>query len=160
MKLFGFMIVALWLASASSSSKDARRRIVDPVLIGVAVATAIVFPFVGVLIDVILRPPEYLDDVRERELEIRAMERRLGADHRCPYCRSEIESSFLDLPGLHVQAEERVPPLQGAARAALEGLPVFGETEVRSDEPVEDSAPTSVLPRVGRRSRQQASQSP
>ena len=67
-------------------------------LIGVAVATAIVFPFVGVLIYVILRPPEYLDDVRERELEIRAMERRLGADHRCPYCRSEIESSFLICP--------------------------------------------------------------
>ena len=59
-----------------------------------AVATAIVFPFVGVLIYTILRPPEYLDDVRERELEIRAMERRLGADQRCPYCRSEIEPSF------------------------------------------------------------------
>src|SRR6476659_9172208 len=87
-KLFGLMIVALWLASAFFVFKDARRRIADPVLIGVAVATAIVCPFVGVLIYTILRPPEYLDDVRERELEIRAMERRLGADQRCPYCRS------------------------------------------------------------------------
>ena len=159
-KLFGFMIVALlgW-RRRSSSSKDARRRIVDPVLIGVAVATAIVFPFVGVLIYVILRPPEYLDDVRERELEIRAMERRLGADHRCPYCRSEIESSFLICPVCTSKLKNACRRCKAPLEQHWKVCP-YCETEVRSDEPVEDSAPTSVLPRVGRRSRQQASQSP
>ena len=56
------------------------------------------FPFVGALVYTILRPPEYLDDVRERELEIRAMERRLGEDPRCPCCRRQIEPSFLACP--------------------------------------------------------------
>ena len=45
-----------------------------------------------------LRPPEYLSDVRERELEIRAMERRLGADQVCPYCRNPADPSFLSCP--------------------------------------------------------------
>ena len=53
------------------------------------------------------------------------MERRLGADQRCPYCRIGDRGQLPDLPGLHVEAEDRVPPLQGAARAALEGLPVL-----------------------------------
>ena len=99
LKLVGFMVVVLWLASAFFVFKDARRRIADPVLIAVAVATALVFPFVGVLIYTILRPPEYLDDVRERELEISAMEDRLGKrDLHCPGCRPEVDSSFLVCP--------------------------------------------------------------
>jgi RNA polymerase subunit RPABC4/transcription elongation factor Spt4 len=97
-ELVGFFVVVLWLATVFYVFKDARRRIADPVLVAVAVATALVFPFIGLLIYAILRPPEYLDDVRERELEIRAMERRLGGDQRCPYCRSEIEASFLSCP--------------------------------------------------------------
>jgi hypothetical protein len=98
LELLGFFIVVLWLSTVFYAYKDARRRIADPVLVAVAVATALVFPFVGCLIYMVLRPPEYLDDVRERELEIRAMERRLGSDQRCPYCRTDIEPSFLSCP--------------------------------------------------------------
>ena len=42
---------------------DARRRIVDPMLIGCATAASL-FPFVGTLVYMILRPPEYLEDVQ------------------------------------------------------------------------------------------------
>ncbi|MGN6380598.1 MAG: double zinc ribbon domain-containing protein [Gaiellales bacterium] len=91
-------LIALDLALIFWTFKDARRRIDDPVIVAVCVATAALFPFVGVLIYLILRPPEYLADVRERELEIRAMERRLGADQACPYCRNPAEASFLSCP--------------------------------------------------------------
>jgi hypothetical protein len=97
-RLVLFLLAALYLALVFWTFKDAKRRIADPILVAVAVADAVVFPFVGVIIYMILRPPEYLDDVRERELEIRAMERRLGHDQRCPYCRSEVEPSFLVCP--------------------------------------------------------------
>jgi hypothetical protein len=98
LRLVLFFFVVLWLALVFWTYKDAKRRIDDPILIAVAVATALVFPYVGALVYTILRPPEYLDDVRERELEIRAMERRLGSDLRCPYCRMTIEASFLVCP--------------------------------------------------------------
>jgi RNA polymerase subunit RPABC4/transcription elongation factor Spt4 len=62
------------------------------------VAAAVLFGPLGVVIYMFLRPPEYLSDVHERELEIRAMERRLGADPRCPFCRQQIEASFLVCP--------------------------------------------------------------
>ncbi len=155
LKLVGFMVVVLWLASAFFVFKDARRRIADPVLIAVAVATAIVFPFVGVLIYTILRPPEYLDDVRERELEIRAMERRLGADQRCPYCRSEIEPSYLICPVCTSKLKTACRRCKAPLEQHWKVCP-YCETEVRSDDPVDSDAPTGVLPRVGRRSRQQS----
>src|SRR5579862_8327622 len=97
-RLLVIFMIALDLAMVFWTFKDARRRIDDPVIVAVCVATAALFPFVGVLIYLILRPPEYLADVHERELEIRAMERRLGADSACPYCRNPAEASFLSCP--------------------------------------------------------------
>ena len=67
----------------------------------VACATAAsLFPFVGTIVYLIVRPPEYLDDVRERELEIAAAEARLASiEHQhCPYCGFEIEKTFLRCP--------------------------------------------------------------
>jgi hypothetical protein len=78
---------------------DARRRIEDPMLIGCATAASL-FPFVGTIIYMIVRPPEYLDDVRERELEMQAAEARLAelGYHLCPHCDYEVEKDFLRCP--------------------------------------------------------------
>ena len=48
----------------------------------------------------IVRPPEFIEDRRERELEIAAAEARLAdMDHlACPYCDFDIEKSFLRCP--------------------------------------------------------------
>lgn len=93
------VLVALWLALVFWTYKDARRRISDPMMIGVAVATSFIFPFVGTLFYTILRPPEYLEDVLERDLEIQAREQELGGGlHRCPACRSHIKDEFLICP--------------------------------------------------------------
>src|SRR5437868_103252 len=77
----------LWLALVYWTYADARRRIADPMLVGCATAAAL-FPYVGTIIYAIVRPPEYLDDVRERELEMQAAEARLvqSGYHLCPYC--------------------------------------------------------------------------
>ncbi|MEX2464624.1 MAG: hypothetical protein WD428_01990, partial [Gaiellaceae bacterium] len=68
--VFLFFLVVFWLAAAYWVYKDARRRIEDPWLLAMAVALGIFPPFVGPLLYMLFRPPEYLEDVRERELEI------------------------------------------------------------------------------------------
>ncbi len=93
-----FFAVAFWVATAYWVFKDARRRIEDPWLIAVAVALGVFPPFIGPLIYLFFRPPEYLEDVRERELEIRAMEEAVGHDERCPVCRARLEAGFLCCP--------------------------------------------------------------
>jgi hypothetical protein len=93
-----FLVAVFWLASIYWVYKDARRRVADPWMVTMAAVLGAV-PFVGPLIYMFFRPPEYLEDVRERELEIRAMEARLGRrDAHCPVCRAEVEPEYLICP--------------------------------------------------------------
>ena len=92
--LTAFFVVVFWLATAFWVFKDARRRIEDPWLVGMATVLGLIPPFVGPLIYMLFRPPEYLEDVRERELEIKAMEQRLARrDMHCPVCTTRLRQS-------------------------------------------------------------------
>jgi len=62
-------LVVIWLALIYWTYADARRRIADPMLVGCATLCS-VFPFLGTIVYMIVRPPEYIDDARELELEI------------------------------------------------------------------------------------------
>jgi hypothetical protein len=99
-KLLLLVIIAVWAALVFWTYADARRRIEDPMLIGCAAAASLFFPFVGTMVYTIVRPPEFIDDVRERELEIAAASARLQQVEQlsCPYCDFEIEKTFLRCP--------------------------------------------------------------
>ena len=94
------LLVVFWLAIGYWVYKDARRRIEDPWLVAMATVLGLVPPFLGALIYMLFRPPEYLEDVRERELEIKAMEERLSNRRHlhCPVCRAEVDDTFLVCP--------------------------------------------------------------
>ena len=70
------VLVVVWFALIFWTYADARRRIDDPMLVACATAASL-FPFVGTIVYVIVRPPEFVDDVRLRELEMTAAEARL-----------------------------------------------------------------------------------
>ncbi|MEO6866563.1 MAG: zinc ribbon domain-containing protein, partial [Gaiellales bacterium] len=89
--------LAFYAAIVIWTYKDARKRTEDPILVATFTAIAML-PLFGVLIYMLVRPAEYIADVRERELEIRALERQLGRQERCPYCKSHIEGDYLSCP--------------------------------------------------------------
>jgi hypothetical protein len=93
-------LAVLYLALVYFVFADARRRIADPLLIGCAVVAALLFPFIGPVVYMIVRPPEYLEDVRERELEMQASEARLHQTGiaLCPHCDFEVKDDFLRCP--------------------------------------------------------------
>ncbi len=93
-------MVVLWLALVWYTFSDARRRIEDQLLVGSATLASIVFPLLGTLVYVIVRPPEFLDDVRERDLEIAASEARLASQEfqLCPHCDAPAGRDFLRCP--------------------------------------------------------------
>jgi len=92
-------IVVLYISLIYWTYQDASRRIIDPVMVACATAASL-FPFVGTIVYVILRPPEYLEDARERELEIQAAEARLHEleTSLCPHCDYRVERDFLRCP--------------------------------------------------------------
>jgi hypothetical protein len=114
-KLIILFLVAVWLALVFWTWSDGRRRIEDPLLVGCAAAASFFFPFVGTIVYTIVRPPEYLEDAHERELEIAAAEARLAqVEHlTCPYCDFHIEKAFLRCPSCLRRLKE---PCQACGR--------------------------------------------
>ena len=97
--LLVLFLVIVYLALIYWTYLDAKRRIQDPVLIACATAAS-VFPFVGTVVYTILRPPEFLEDREERELELRAAELRLREliEHSCPHCEYPVSGDYLRCP--------------------------------------------------------------
>jgi hypothetical protein len=97
--VFLLLLVVFWLALGYWTYKDAKRRLGDPIYIALSTIVGLFPPFVGPFIYMLFRPPEYLDEKRERDLEIRAIEDRITAlDIRCPVCHAEVEAGFLVCP--------------------------------------------------------------
>jgi hypothetical protein len=143
-----FFVAIFWAASLWWIYKDARRRIEDPWLVGLSVLLGVVVPFVGVFIYMLFRPPEYLEDVRERELEIKAMEDRLSKrDLHCPVCRSEVDVTFLVCPICTTKLKQACTVCKAPLEALWQVCP-YCETAV---EPASVAMPT-LQPRRRRRS--------
>ncbi|HVY76968.1 MAG TPA: zinc ribbon domain-containing protein [Solirubrobacterales bacterium] len=108
--LFLLMLVVLWLALIVYTYLDARRRISDPFLVACATVASF-FPFIGTAVYAIVRPPEYLEDAHERELEIKAAELRVRQlrDQSCPNCEYPIEKNFLRCPNCQRRLKDPCP---------------------------------------------------
>ena len=60
---------------------------------------ALLFPFAGWLVYLVVRPPEFAEDAHERDLEIRAKEAAIARDYQsCPACYKPVEKDFLLCP--------------------------------------------------------------
>ena len=95
--LGALFLILVWAATVYWVRKDAKRRIESSSLIQLVTLLGAVPPFFGPLVYMLFRPPEYLEDIRERQLEIQAIERRLGGQE-CPACHAEVDSDFLVCP--------------------------------------------------------------
>ncbi|HET8814341.1 MAG TPA: zinc ribbon domain-containing protein [Solirubrobacterales bacterium] len=108
--LFLLMLVVLWLALIVYTYLDARRRISDPFLVACATVASF-FPFIGTAVYAIVRPPEYLEDTHERELEIKAAELRVRQlrEQSCPNCEYPVEKNYLRCPNCQRRLKDPCP---------------------------------------------------
>jgi hypothetical protein len=108
--LFLLLLVVLWLALIVYTYLDARRRISDPFLVACATVASF-FPFVGTAVYAIVRPPEYLEDAHERELEIKAAELRVRQlrEQSCPNCEYPVEKNYLRCPNCQRRLKDPCP---------------------------------------------------
>ena len=150
-----FFVVVFWLAVGYWVYKDARRRIEDPWLVGAATVLGLVPPFVGAFIYMLFRPPEYLEDVRERELEMRAMEEQLAeTDLHCPVCRAAVKENFLVCPVCTTKLKQACETCKQPLEPLWQVCP-YCETRVATPAPIE-FAPTTTTRSRRRRPAQEA----
>jgi Double zinc ribbon len=149
------LAAVFWLAIAIWVFKDARRRIADPWLIGLATLIGLV-PLLGALIYLLLRPPEYLDEVRERELEIRAIEERLaGRELHCPVCRARVETTFLVCPVCTTKLKQACVNCKAPLEALWQVCP-YCETPIATAPPADIGKTKWLEPSRPRRERRRA----
>jgi Double zinc ribbon len=108
--LFVLMLVVVWLALIVYTYLDARRRVSDPFLVGCATIASFI-PYLGTAVYTILRPPEFLEDAHERELEIRAAELRVRqlTEQSCPNCEYPVEKNYLRCPNCQHRLKDPCP---------------------------------------------------
>lgn len=101
--------IVIWLALVWYTYADAKRRLDDKLLVRTATIAALIFPLIGTVVYVIVRPPEYLEDRLERELEMEAAAARLASAEfqACPHCDEMVGSSYLRCP--HCMSRLRDP---------------------------------------------------
>jgi hypothetical protein len=101
-----FMFV-LYLSLAKWTYSDAKRR---GAMAFYWTIVALLFPLFGWVVYLIVRPPEFIDEVRERELEIRAKEVMLSdGGLNCPSCRNPVEKDFLICPSCRRRLKHPCP---------------------------------------------------
>ena len=103
-------LVAIWGALIVFTFNDARKRLSDPFLITCATAGSF-FPFVGTLVYTILRPQELLDDVQERDWDLKATQATLRQQRAtsCRKCGYPAEPEFLKCPSCRSRLREPCP---------------------------------------------------
>jgi hypothetical protein len=104
------MLVVVWLSLIVYTYLDARRRISDPFLVGCATLASFI-PYLGTAVYAIVRPPEFLEDAHERELEIKAAELRVRqlTEASCPGCDFPIEKNYLRCPQCQRRLKDPCP---------------------------------------------------
>jgi hypothetical protein len=136
-------LVVLWLALVAWTYFDAKRRIEDNFLVVCAAAAAFVFPFLGAVVYSILRPPEFLSDLHERELEVKASELRLRQleEQSCSNCEHPIERNFLRCPNCRARIKD---PCESCGKPIDPRWSIcpYCETPVRGAPPPERPAPS------------------
>lgn len=94
-----FILIVIWLAFVYWTYRDAKLRNTSIIAAIFWALVVLIFNFLGLIIYLILRPPEYIEDVLERDLEIKRMQLLLDSDLRsCPSCGNEVKPDFLICP--------------------------------------------------------------
>jgi hypothetical protein len=160
--LLVLMLVVLWLALIVYTYLDARRRISDPFLVACATVASF-FPYIGTAVYAIVRPPEFLEDAHERELEIKAAELKVRQlrEQTCPNCEYPVEKNYLRCPNCQRRLKDPCPtcskpvdPRWGLCPYCETALAGGGERQRRSQKQARRPEPEQ------RRSRREAEPEP
>jgi RNA polymerase subunit RPABC4/transcription elongation factor Spt4 len=96
LNFIGIYILLLWLSTVVWTYRDARRR--GAMALSWA-ALALAFPFLGVIIYLLMRPAEYEDEAELRELEMAFKEMLLKKELQvCPACHKPVEEDYQVCP--------------------------------------------------------------
>lgn len=107
--LLGAFFFAFWVAMGIWTFNDIRSRTRDWLAIGLASLLVLIFPLVGLLLYMMIRPRDTLADVFDRALEEESLLRELEATLSCHRCGVPVEATWNYCSNCHCQLRFACP---------------------------------------------------
>jgi RNA polymerase subunit RPABC4/transcription elongation factor Spt4 len=107
--ILGALLAALWLSLIIWTFRDMRARSRDPFAQLLAALVVGALPGVGLLVYLILRPPETLTESYERALEEEALLQEIEDRPACPGCSRTVDRLWLLCPYCHTRLRKVCP---------------------------------------------------
>lgn len=107
--IFGAITAGLWLSLVLWAFRDMRLRSRDPFAQLLAALLVAAIPFFGIVLYLILRPPETLAERYERALEEEALLQEIEELPRCPKCSRVVEDEWAICPSCHYALKKQCP---------------------------------------------------
>jgi len=106
---FGATAVAIWASSIYWVYQDIFSRTKNSLLQIASIVVAILFPFFGLLVYILLRPSLTIEERRLQLLDEKIMRKQVGDLGLCPQCRKSIEDTYLFCPHCKTKLKESCP---------------------------------------------------
>lgn len=149
--VFGAALAALWLSLVLWAFRDMRLRSRDPFAQFLAAIVVAILPIFGIVIYLILRPPEKLAEAYERALEEEALLQEIEARPGCPGCSRTVEAGWLLCPHCHTRLRKRCPDCEQLLELTWDLCPFCGNRRIDPyrGEPSAATAGVQIAPREG-----------
>lgn len=105
----GGVIVALLGGMAIWTFRDIRARSRDILAQILATLLVLALPVVGLVVYLMLRPRETLEEAYEHSLEQEALLQAIEEPEECPGCGQRVKGSFLYCPNCHTRLKKACP---------------------------------------------------
>ena len=105
--VFGIYIVLLWMATVIWTYRDIHARHEEALLQVLAVSIALLIPFAGLGVYMMLRPRQTISDRYERSLEEEYLRHDIEEQFVCPQCQRGIDHEFILCPHCHTALRRR-----------------------------------------------------
>ncbi|MGQ9516173.1 MAG: double zinc ribbon domain-containing protein [Anaerolineae bacterium] len=137
--LLGGFLAALWISLVIWTFRDIRSRTRDIFAQLLATLLVLVFNIPGLLLYLILRPPERLSEAYERALEEEALLQDIEERAVCPACKRQVEKDFILCPACHTPLKKRCPECGRVLQLRWSICPYCGAPQDGAGETMEPS---------------------
>ena len=127
----GAFLFAFWIAMGIWTFHDIRQRTRDWLVIILAVALVLIFPLIGLILYMMIRPKATLADVYDRALEEEALLRELEQTAACHNCGVPVKEAWVYCPNCHNQLQHSCPSCGNLVRNEWEICVFCGSVQQR-----------------------------
>lgn len=128
--ILGALLAAVWISLVVWTFRDMRARSRDPFAQLLAAIVVALLPGAGLLVYLILRPPETLAEAYERALEEEALLQEIEERPACPGCSRTVDPRWILCPHCHTRLRKVCPDCESLMELQWNLCPFCGNQHV------------------------------